>query len=70
MSGDLDDEDRQRLLKAHEDALNGVENMMAEDRKRSQMELDRALKERMEKRRQRKKNLNKDDLKEDLAEMA
>jgi hypothetical protein len=69
MSGNLDDEDRQRLLKAHEDALNGVEQMMGDDRKRQQMEMDRALKERMEKRRQRKRKENKNDLKEDVDEM-
>jgi len=67
-SNALEDEDRQRLLKAHEDNLLQVEQQLNDDKKRQANEMDRALKERLEKRKHRKKNLNKDDLKEDIAE--
>jgi tellurite resistance protein len=62
LNGDLSEEDRARLLKAHEDAVMGVDAQLADDRRRQEQELDRALKERLERRKAAKKKLNKDEL--------
>lgn len=62
LNGDLSEEDRARMLKAHEDALMAVDNQLADDKRRQEQELDRALKERLERRKQAKKKLNKEDL--------
>lgn len=68
LTQDLSEEDRQRLLRSHEDNLQAVEDALTEDRRRQQQELDRALKERLEKRKAAKKKLNNKDLQADVQE--
>jgi hypothetical protein len=66
LTQELSESDRQRLLKSHEDNLQNVEDALNEDRRRQQQELDRALKERLEKRKNAKRKLNNEELQEEL----
>lgn len=69
LQGDLSEDDRARLLKAHEDSVMAVDSQLAEDRRRQEQELDRALKERLERRKAAKKKLNKDELQDAVNEI-
>lgn len=53
-------------MKAHEDSVMAVDAQLADDRRRQEQELDRALKERLERRKAAKKKLNKNDLQDDV----
>ena len=58
-------EEKENLLKAHEARLHYIDNMMDGEKKRQEQELDRALKERMERRRRAQDKLHSKDIKAD-----
>jgi len=61
----LTQEEKESLLKAHEARLNYIDNMMDGEKKRQEQELDRALKERLEKRRKAQEKIHAKDIKND-----
>jgi len=61
----LTQEEKENLLKAHEARLNYIDNLMDGEKKRQEQELDRALKERLEKRRKAQEKIHAKDIKND-----
>ena len=62
----LNDEEREQLLKAHETGLNNITNVLENEKKRQEQELDRALQERLARRHRLKESQHKLDIKADL----
>jgi hypothetical protein len=58
----LSEEEKRRMLQAQEENLNQIIDIMDADRKRQEQELDRVLKERLERRRRLKEKAHKKDI--------
>ena len=64
----LTPEEKEKLLKNHENNLNQLSGLMDADKKRQEQELDRILKERLERRRKLKEKQHAKEIKEETKE--
>ena len=62
----LDEAEKERILQQHESRMHGIEDTLTQEKKKQEQELDRALKERLDRRhRMREKQHGKDIRKEE-----